>query len=692
MSNAVKITTVPSPPAHAGNSHYPSSREPLLADPLAKLPLGAVRPAGWLAHQLALMAHGMTGRLKELSPHLAPENGWLGGDAPGWEEQPYWLRGFHDLAVLTGRQELLEEAARWIEALIGSRQDDGWFGPSILRDMKGRDGRVIHDLWPHMVAVDALIAHHEHTADERVPELLTRFFRFCYDLPTDKYLPRVEYGNYKHYSGVMPFWQDIRAGDFLPQIYWTYTMTGEPWLLDLAARAYERIRPPGDEWLDHHIVNFTQRFAYPALYYKLTHDPRHLALTEYWYAQHLQTWGEQARGIFGADEVIRPGCVDPRQGFETCGMVEFAKNFYLLARITGDTVYADRAEDILLNHFPAAQTPDLKALHYLTASNQPQLDDSRDHEYSNKGRQIIYSPHIYRCCQHNVAMGWPWYAQNLWHATSDNGLAAWLYAAGEVTARVGESGAEVRIAMATDYPFDETVKLRVESAQGAPSFPLYLRIPGWCGDPQLEVDGRAVELAWPPSGSAAESRSFKATASSRDAAARAGGCIRIEKQWKAGDAVTLALPMQIALTEWPRTGSLTVERGPLAYSVRIEEKWKRCGGTDAWPEWEVLPATPWNYGLVVDRAKPQDSIRLRGRRQVADQPWTLDAAPIELEARARRIPGWQLENETAGELRQSPVSSEAAEEDITLIPLGCARLRMACLPRVDRGRAARKWR
>jgi hypothetical protein len=77
----------------------------------------------------------------------------------------------------------------------------------------------------------------------------------------------------------------------------------------------------------------------------------------------------------------------------------------------------------------------LKALHYLTASNQPQLDASECHEYYNKGRQICYSPHIYRCCQHNVAMGWPWYAQNLWQGTADDGLAAWLYAACDVTVR-----------------------------------------------------------------------------------------------------------------------------------------------------------------------------------------------------------------------------------------------------------------
>ncbi|MFZ2653756.1 MAG: beta-L-arabinofuranosidase domain-containing protein [Victivallales bacterium] len=141
------------------------------------------------------------------------------------------------------------------------------------------------------------------------------------------------------------------------------------------------------------MVHFTQRFQYPGVYYALSHDRRHLELTEYWYAQHMGTWGQQPRGIFGADEQVRPGKVDPRQGFETCGMTEFAKSFYLLGQISGDPIYADRTEDIMLNHFPASQAPDLKGLHYLTASNMPQIDRSwRDGDTVinyDKGRDVF---------------------------------------------------------------------------------------------------------------------------------------------------------------------------------------------------------------------------------------------------------------------------------------------------------------
>ena len=56
----------------------------------------------------------------------------------------------------------------------------------------------------------------------------------------------------------------------------------------------------------------------------------------------------------------------------------------------------------------------------------------------NGGDMLSYSPHRYRCCQHNVSWGWPYYAEHLWMATPDNGLSPVLYAASEVTAKVGD--------------------------------------------------------------------------------------------------------------------------------------------------------------------------------------------------------------------------------------------------------------
>lgn len=195
------------------------------------------------------------------------------------------------------------------------------------------------------------------------------------------------------------------------------------------------------------------------------------------------------------------------------------------------------------------------------------------------------------------------------------------------------------------------------------AFPLYLRIPRWCTGVHVALNGKALELGEP------------------------AAYLRLERTWSPGDRLELELQMALGLTRWPRNGSVTVDRGPLSYSLRIGEQWQRVGGSDAWPEWEVLPTSPWNYGLELEDAPLQ--VIEHGVRDA--QPWTPEAAPIEISARGRRITGWQLENETAGELLPSPIRSDEPLETLTLIPLGCARLRIACFPVIGRGSDARPW-
>jgi hypothetical protein len=220
----------------------------------------------------------------------------------------------------------------------------------------------------------------------------------------------------------------------------------------------------------------------------------------------------------------------------------------------------------------------------------------------------------------------------------------------------------------TDYPFSGAVQLTLACDEPV-VFPLYLRIPGWCHGFRVTVNGEEAATDTTP-----------------------GHYVRIERAWANGDTVAIAMEMALSLTTWPRTGSVTVDRGPLSYSLKIGEQWQRHGGTDAWPEWELFPTTAWNYGLALDANDPLTGFVVTEMGRGADQPWTVDAAPIEITALVRRIPEWSLVNETVDVLRESPVRSEQPTEKITLVPLGCARLRMSCLPVVNSAPDAQEWR
>ncbi|MEK6571240.1 MAG: beta-L-arabinofuranosidase domain-containing protein, partial [Bacteroidota bacterium] len=381
-------------------------------------------------------------------------------------------------------------------------------------------------------------------------------------------------------------------------------------------------------------------------------------------------YGQVPGGMFGADENARQGYIDPRQAAETCSMVEFMHSDEMLLKITGNPIWADRCEEIAFNSLPAAMTPDLKGLHYLTAPNMVQLDRTgKAPMLDNDGNMLSYNPWEYRCCQHNVAFGWPYYAEHLWMATQDNGLAAVFFAASTVKAKVGK-GTEVSFVETTEYPFGEIVEFKLSTPE-AVTFPFSLRVPSWCKDARVQVNGKYVDVQAKPL-----------------------SWIVLERSWKNGDVVRLELPQTITVKVWKKnTKAISVNRGPLTYSLKIGERWQRYGGTDEWPAYEVFPTTPWNYGLIVDLKNPSASFEVVKRQgALASQPFTPEAAPIEVRAQGKRISQWKLEaNGLIGPLQDSPVRSEEAVEEITLIPMGCARLRVSVFPRISDHPDASVW-
>jgi hypothetical protein len=638
--------TVVVPPAVAPNSHYPSNRPPLAVSPLVKLPLGAVEPRGWIMAQLQLMRHGFTGRLAEISRFLGDDSGWITMKGQGWEEMPYWLKGYGDLGYLLKDAAIRKETERWLGQAFKSQARDGYFGPV--------DNRTGPDLWPNMVMLAAMQSFFEATGDRRVLNLMSRYFQFEFHLPAEELLP----GS----------WQKLRGGENLESIYWLYNRTAESFLLDLARKLAGRtsdwtspILTPardrdGTESSFYHGVNIAMGFRQPAVFFQQTRDRSLIEAVERNYRQVMDRYGRQPGGMFGADENIRPGKEDPRQGAETCTMVEFMASFESLLKITGDTVWADRAEEVAFNSLPASMTPDLKGLHYFTAANLVSCDSSGEHDFQNTGPLVSFDPRSYRCCQHNVAFGWPYLAEHLWLATADNGLAAAIYGPSAVRAKVGE-GAEVGIAEDTAYPFGDQVLLTV-SCERPTAFPLYLRLPGWAKSVRIVLNGHRIE-----------------------GDLRGGRYAVLRRTWRHGDQVSLEFSPEIEVVRWPSVrGAASVRRGPLWYSLKIGEEWRRYGGTDDWPAFEVLPTTPWNYGLVLESEEAAGGIRLASRRAPAYQPFTPDAAPIVLSARARRVPAWREEGRMAGPVPASPADGEGPVEEVELVPMGCVRLRISSFP------------
>jgi DUF1680 family protein len=658
-----RISVVDWPPAKGKNVFYFGNREPLAPSPLVKLPVGAISPRGWLRKQLELQAAGFHGHLGEISEFLKKQNNaWLsstGQGERGWEEVPYWLKGFGDCAYLLGNQEQIQEAKVWIEAAMKSQRDDGFFGPrgvqSTVESTKGK-----YDLWPNMIMLCCLQSYYEYTGDQRVLDLMTKYFHWELRLPDKDFLP--------------PYWQQQRAGDNLWSVLWLYNRTGNKELLELADKIYRHMANWTDGVPDWHNVNMSEAFGGPAFYFARSQSTRHLQAAERNYRTIRDLYGQVPGGMFAGDEMCRKGYADPRQAIETCGMVEMMFSDERLLGVTGNTVWADRCEDVAFNSLPAALTADFKGLRYLTSPNMI-LSDKRSKApgLDNGGNMLEMNPYLHRCCQHNFGHGWPYFAEHLWMATADNGLAAVLYSECTLKAKVGD-GVDVVIEEKTHYPFDEKIELKVSPAKPV-RFPLYLRVPGWCDNSTVKVhtlDKRILEFNGP----------------------RPGKYVVLDRTWSDGDRIEISLPMKISLRTWAKNhDSVSVDRGPLTYSLEIGEKYVRTGGTDKWPAFEIHPTTPWNYGLILDRENPSKSFEVVKKDwPKSDMPFTHEGTSIELRAKGKRIPEWKSDYlGLVGLLQDSPAKSKEPTEDITLSPMGAARLRIASFPVIGDGPDAHQW-
>src|SRR5713226_3967560 len=291
-----RLSAVERPPTTPKSSNYVSNREPLAGAPLLKLPLSAIELRGWLRKQLELQAAGFHGHLGEISEFLKKQdNAWLsetGKGERGWEEVPYWLKGFGDCAYLLKNEEQIREAKVWIGAAIKSQRVDGFFGPrgvqSTVESTKGK-----YDLWPNMIMLCCLQSYYEYTGDRRVLDLMTKYFHWELKLADKDFLP--------------PYWQQQRAGDNLWSVLWLYNRTGDKELLELADKIHRHSANWTDGVPDWHNVNMSEAFGSPAFYYPRSKTDRHLQSAERNYRTIRDLYGQVPGGMFAGDETCRKG-------------------------------------------------------------------------------------------------------------------------------------------------------------------------------------------------------------------------------------------------------------------------------------------------------------------------------------------------------------------------------------------------
>ena len=654
------------PPAHAA---------------LHSLAPGAVQPEGWLRGYLEKQAQ-LCSALAQISwPFSEPY--WAGmEDADAWwpwEQAAYWIDGAARLGLVLQDERLMTLVRSRTDYTLTHAASSGYLGPQYLEfSADVRDGGF--QRWPHNVLFRGLAA-----LGDAAPAAGAAHSSAIAEAMRKHYL-----SDNASYAG------EGRNITNIEPILWCYERTRDPRLLALAENTWQKfvesaadqqnnIPPPtgpfreyadlsparvfADTPIECHGVTYAETMKQPAILYLYTGKDEYRKFAE---AAERRIFDHHMLidGIPSTSEEYRTTTSIDQH--ETCDIADHTWSWGYMLMATGDAIWADRVERACFNAAPGAIKNDWKALQYLSSPNQFLAALNSDHgAMRHGGRLMAYQPNpgqFTACCGGNVHRIFPNYVIRMWMKIQDDGLAAVLYGPSKVQAAVGPDSEPIEIVQTTNYPFEEQIQFKIHCSR-AVSFPLSLRVPAWCAEPRLSVNG-----------------------ASSDTSPRRGGFLVLRRRFNPDDVVTLTLPMKLAATHWPQNG-IGIERGPLVYSLPIQENWTAIAepgySTAEYPSLEARPASAWNYGLAVDPAKLATEVEINARpltqNEVGD-PWGNPSTTLTVSA--RRIEGWELQTNSADagqqftpplpDLSASKVSE--AIERVVLVPYGSTQLRVTIFP------------
>jgi len=603
-----------------------------------------IKPEGWLLNQLEIQASGLSGNLDKFWPDIK-DSKWIGGQAEGWERVPYWLDGFIPLAWLLDDEDMKKRASHYINYIIDHQAEDGWICPDDVGD------RARYDVWAKLLILKVLVVYYECTGDRRIQEVVSKALKAL-----DRHIDRAPLFN----------WGQARWFEGLIAIWWLYEKTEEDWLLKLATK----LQAQGFDWLSFfknwpykksvekgrwsymsHVVNNAMMLKSGPLLWRMTGDQDHLEYVNEM-VDMLDKYHGMVTGVFSGDECLAG--TSPVQGTELCAIAEYMYSLEHLISITGQAKWADRLEKIAYNALPATYSPDMWTHQYDQQVNQVECSRQPDPIFTTNGGEsnLFGLEPNYGCCTANLSQPWPKFALSTF-MKSEDGIAATVYAPSTLNTVIQD--ADVSITMKTDYPFRDFINFTVRTSQPI-TFTLWLRVPEWTSDALIEIDGRHIKV-------------------------EKAGFYPLTRQWVEETEFTLRLPMKVSIV--PRPNNLyAITRGPLVYSMPIEEKWiqvnKDIPGRE-FPhcDYEVLPMSSWNYGLCV-QDENIDSTLIVEEYPIGDCPFSPQGAPVAIKVKGRKI-DWKMEKGAATPRPKMDWVLEEVEE-LRLIPYGCTNLRMTEMP------------
>ena len=615
-----------------------------------KLAFTEIAPSGWLKSQLSIQAGGLTGNLDKFWPDVK-DSGWFGGKAEGWERAPYWLDGALPLAYLLKDEELISRVESYLDYIIDHQDEDGWLGSSEMNSKLGSNTtKESYDIWPQFLILKVLVQYHEAKPRERIFECVRKSLSRIHS-HIDRH-PLFNWAQFRWFEALMP-------------IFWCWEREKADWLLDLAVKlksqgfGWEELfahwpyggPTPKDRWsYMSHVVNNAMAVKSGALWSRLVHDGQGLKNLDSMISR-LDSAHGTAVGTFSGDECLAGK--DPAQGTELCAVVEYMYSLEEIIEITGDMKYADRLEKIAYNALPASFSDDMWNHQYDQQINQIECSVDAKWPWSTNGpdSNIFGLEPNFGCCTANMHQGWPKFARSLWLQDENENLFAVSYAPCEISKKI--RGKKIGVVVESEYPFKDRVVIKATNPESC-VFKIFLRLPSWADRMMAIKNGEKLNP---------EGGFFVADI--------AEPCANIEIRFNP------------ATTLERRGGRRScVTRGPLVFSLNVEASWKRVNDKPEFGEysrgdWELRPLSKWNYAISENGLEAEEG-------PISDIPFSGAHPPVRVKVEGREVGNWGSSDGRIPDFPADPAFGQ--EESLSLIPYGCAKLRVTELPVVEETR------
>ncbi len=588
-----------------------------------------LKPSGWLRRQLEIQAEGLSGNLHKIWPDIRC-SGWIGGDREGWERVPYWLDGFIPLAYLLEDEELISTAKRYIDAIVGAQDSDGWICPC------KKEERAKYDTWAIQLICKTLKVYYDCSSDERIPDVIYRVLKNYY-------------GMLKSGESKLTKWAKYRWFETFISLNFLYEKYKEDWIKDLAKiikeqgfdynKVTQSWKKPSHNWLRKtHIVNITMMLKSEAVSHELLGE-------EYTdNAERLRKILDKYNGTafegFTGDEVLSG--LDPTRGTECCAVVEQMYSYEEIFAHTGDNKWAERLEVLGFNALPATLSEDMWTHQYVQQVNQIACRKTMIMApWSTNGpyaHTFGLEPN-FGCCTANFNQGWPKFALSAFMHRDNTIISAVM-----LPSVLKDKGVTIRLE--TNYPFENKMHYYIDAER---DFDFVIRIPSFAR--KLKVNGEEKE--------------------NKDLRfAIAQGKTEIEVEFQATPYLKKRPRELYAL----QMGSLLFSF-PVAYEKKMREYTKK-GVERKFPycDYQFIGKTPWNYAY----SDEEFEVHFNG---IGNIPFSQENPPVTVKANMQQI-DWGLKFPYRSIARKAPKSREPITEvqSAELCPYGCARLRMTEMP------------